>query len=88
MPDFIRGVYGLPDSGLQNSPVDIPVKILEHVENHPAYGGAFVRVKVFLNGIHRNFRSPFVGEMEPPVEMQQNAMLLRPFSPAHSRHDL
>lgn len=64
MPDFIRGVYGLPDSGLQNSPVDIPVKILEHVENHPAYGGAFVRVKVFLNGIHRNFRSPFVGEME------------------------
>ena len=63
MPDFIRGVYGLPDSGLQNSPVDIPVKILEHVENHPV-NLSLVFVQLFAYGIDRNFRCPPIRKVE------------------------
>ena len=66
-------------------PVDLAIDILPNIKNNLDL--AVVFFAVFPYGLYRDLRCTPVREQKTPVEMQQNAMLFRPFSSASFRHD-
>ena len=70
---------------VQQPCVDFSVQILENIEDHFFHAGFCIHE--LLHGLHGDFRRLFIGKVELPVEMQQNATLSRPFSAASSRQE-